>query len=149
MILKTKNKEIQLVFRTRKLVDIKNTLKGKNFEEVFFKAMSELDLRALSIIIYSFSENDERKHSFNNSDEVYDFIDDYKVENNKQYIDIFKEIAEAVNNEGFFNSKMTKKQLEEKISNPFSTINLEDMVKPSVEKAISNIIAKEVEVSMA
>lgn len=149
MILKTKNKEVKLVFRTRKLVDIKNTLKGKNFEEVFFKAMSELDLRALSIIIYSFSENDERKHPFNNSDEVYDFIDEYKAENNKQYIDIFKEIAEAVNNEVFFNSKMTKEQLEERISNPFSTINLEDMVKPSVEKAISNIVAKEVEVSMA
>lgn len=149
MILKTKNKEIELVFRTRKLVDIKNTLKGKNFEEVFFKAMSELDLKALAVIIYSFSENNERKHQFNNSDEVYDFIDDYKAENNKQYIDIFKEIAEVVNNEGFFNSKMTKKQLEERISNPFSTINLEDMVKPSVEKAISNIVAKEVEVSMA
>ena len=56
LTLTTKNKKINLVFRTRKLVDVSNKLKGKNFEDVFFKAISNLDLDALSKIISILSE---------------------------------------------------------------------------------------------
>ena len=38
MIIETKNKTINLVLKTRKIVDIANLLKNKNFEEVFIKA---------------------------------------------------------------------------------------------------------------
>lgn len=144
LTLTTKNKKINLVLRTRKIVNIANILKGKNFEDVYFKAMSELNLDALSKIIFAFAEYEDEKETFNSSDNVYDFIDDYKSENNKSYIDIFKEIAEAINKEGFFNTTMTAKELKDKISNPLSQINLEDIAKTSVEKAIANIAEKEI-----
>lgn len=139
MILETKNKKVNLVLRTRKIVDIANSLKSKNFEEAFFKAINEKSLDALSKIIYSLAEDEDKKHVFKNSEEVYNFIDDYKEENNKSYDDIYKEIAEMINKEGFFNHKMTDKELKAMISNPLSQINLDDLMKKAVEKAMTSM----------
>lgn len=47
MIIETKSKTINLVLKTRKIVDIANLLKNKNFEEAFTKAYSVLDMEAL------------------------------------------------------------------------------------------------------
>ena len=52
MIIETKNKKINLVLRTRKLADIAKRLKGENFENVYFNALKDNNLEALSIIIY-------------------------------------------------------------------------------------------------
>lgn len=144
MILETKNKKINLVFTTRKIVNISNILKGKNFEDLYFKAMNENDLDALSKIIFAFSEDDAGIKSFKTSEDVYDFIDDYKQENNKTYQDIFNEMAGIINEEGFFKSKMNKKQLQEKTSNPLSGINMNEVIKSSAEKAISKVAEEEV-----
>lgn len=144
LTLNTENKKINLVFKTRKLVDISNKLKGKNFEEVFFKAIKDLDLDALSKIIFVLAEYEDEKEAFNSSQEVYEFIDEFKSENKKTYSDIFQEIAEAINKEGFFNTKMTKEELKERISNPLLQMNLEDITKTSIEKAMANIAEKEI-----
>lgn len=139
MILETKNKKINLVLKTKKIVEIANTLKNKNFEDAYFKAVQNNDLNALSKIIYTLAEDNEGKHSFNNSEEVYDFVDDYKKEKGKTYKDIFEELTEVINEEGFFTKKMTKKQLTEIISNPLSGTNMNELVQKSAEKAISKI----------
>ena len=97
MELVTRNKTINLVFTTRKIVNITNILKGKNFEDLYFKAVNENDLDALAKIIYAFAEDEAGIKSFKTSDEVFEFIDDYKEENNKAYGDIFNEIAGAIN----------------------------------------------------
>ena len=39
MMIETKNKTINLVLKTRKIVDIANLLKNKNFEEAFIKSI--------------------------------------------------------------------------------------------------------------
>ena len=139
MILETNNKKINLVLRTRKIADIAKKLEGKNFEDVYFKAMNEFDLDALSKIIFILAENEDKTNAFKNSTEVYDFIDDYMTENKKTYKDIFEEIAEDINEEGFFNSKMTKKELKDKMSNPLSSMNMNEVIKNSAEKAISKV----------
>ncbi len=144
MILETKNKKINLIFTTRKVVNISNILKGKNFEDLYFKAMNENDLDALSKIIFVFAEDEAGLKSFKSSEDVYDFIDDYKQENNKTYQDIFNEMAGIINEEGFFKSKMNKKQLQEKTSNPLSGINMNEVIKSSAEKAISKVAEEEV-----
>lgn len=144
MELKTKFKTIKLVFTTRKIVNLTNILKGKNFEELYFKIVNESDLDSLSKIIYAFAEDEAGIKSFKSSDEVFDFIDDYKEENSKTYDDIFNEIAEAINEEGFFKSKMTKEEMEQKISNPLSKINTESIIKASAEKAVAQIVEKEI-----
>lgn len=143
MELKTQFKTIKLVFTTRKIVNISNILKGKNFEDLYFKAMNENDLDALSKIIFAFAEDEAGIKSFKTSDEVYDFIDDYKAESNKSYIDIFNEIAEVINDEGFFKEKISKKELKQKALNPLSGINMEQIVKTSTEKAISKLAEQE------
>lgn len=143
MLLKTKNKEINLVLRTRKIADIAKRLEGKNFEDVYFKAMNEFDLEALSKIIYILAENEDKTSSFKSSTDVYDFIDDYMEENKKTYKDIFEEIATDINKEGFFNSKMTKEQLKDKMSSPLSSMNMNEVIKNSAEKAIAKVAEQE------
>ncbi len=145
MILKTSKQTIELVFTTRRIVNISNLLKEKNFEELYFKAMNESDLDALSKIIYTFAEDPENgAKSFETSEKVYDFLDDYKKENEKSYNDIFKEIAEAINNEGFFKTKMSKKDFSQKISNPLSNIDMNKVIKESTEKAIQKVTEQQV-----
>ena len=139
MILETKNKTINLVLKTRKIIDIANTLKSKNFEDAYFKAIQNNDLNALSKILYTLAENNEGKHAFNSSEDVYDFLDDYRAEKGKTYEDIFKELTEVINEEGFFMKKRTKKELAEVISNPLSGTNMNELVQKSAEKAISKI----------
>ncbi len=139
MILETKNKTIKLVLKTRKIVDITNTLKNKNFEDAYFKALQDNDLNALSKIIYTLAEDNEGKHSFNSSEEVYEFLDDYRKEKGKSYEDIFKELTEVINEEGFFIKKRNKKELAEMISNPLSGTNMNELIQKSAEKAISRI----------
>lgn len=143
MDLKTNYKKVNLVFTTRKIVDITRILQGKNFEDLYFKAVNDNDIEALSKIIYIFAENEDGTKAFKNSEEVYDFIDDYKSENKKSYKDIFQEIAKAINDEGFFNSKMKMEEIKEKISNPFSSIDLNTVIKTSTEKAITELAQKE------
>ena len=143
MILETKKQKINLVLRTRKIADIAKKLEGKNFEDVYFKAMNEFDLEALSKIIYILAENEDKTSSFKNSTDVYDFIDDYMEENKKTYKDIFTEIAEEINKEGFFNSNMTKEQLKDRMSSPLSSMNMNEVIKNSTEKAIAKVAEQE------
>lgn len=144
MVLETKNKRIKLVLKTRKIVEIANTLKNKNFEDAYFKAVKENDLNALSKMIYTLAENEDGKHAFSNSDEVYDFLDDYKTENGKTYSDIYKELTEVINEQGFFMKKMSKKELTEMISNPLSAMNINELVQKSAEKAISKMAESQI-----
>ena len=51
----------------------------------------------------------------------------------------YKRIAEALNEEGFFKKKMSKKDLESLTSNPLSTINMNEIVQKSTENAMSKI----------
>ena len=143
MILETKNKRINLVLRTRKIADIAKKLEGKNFEDVYFKAMNEFDIEALSKIIFILAENEDKTSAFKSNTDVYDFIDDYMEENKKTYKDIFTEIAEDINKEGFFNSKMTKEQLKDKMSSPLSSMNMNEVIKNSAEKAIAKVAEQE------
>lgn len=142
MIIETKKKTINLVLKTRKIVDISNILKNKNFEEAFTKAYSICDLEALSKIIMKLAETDDGKSAFTSSDEVYDFIDDCRKENITAN-DIYAKISEALNDEGFFKKKMTKKDLKEMTSNPLLTMNMDKLLEKSVENAVNKIVEQE------
>ena len=134
-----------LFFTTMKIVSASNTLGEKNFEDAYFKAMNENDLDALSKIIYTFAENEENgSKAFKSSEEVYDFMDEYKLENDKTYEDIFREVAEAINDEGFFKNKMGQEELAQKISNPLLGVNMDEIIKQSAEKAISKVAEQQI-----
>lgn len=142
MIIETKNKTINLVLKTRKIVDIANLLKNKNFEEAFIKAYSILDMEALSKIIFKISELETGENAFTNSDEVYDFIDECRKEG-MTIKNLYEKIAEALNDEGFFKKKMTKKELKEIATNPLFTLNLDKIVEKSAENVVGKIIEQE------
>lgn len=147
MIIETKNKTINLVLKTRKIVEIANLLKNKNFEEVFTKAYSILDGEALSKIIFKLAEDEEGKSAFASSNEVYGFIDDCRTEG-ITINDLYEKIAEALNDEGFFKKKMNKKELKEMISNPLLTMNMNDLIRKSAETAIGEIAKQEFQTHM-
>lgn len=142
MIIETKNKTINLVLKTRKIVDIANLLKNKNFEEAFIKAYSILNMEALSKIIFKIAELENGESAFTNSDEVYDFIDECRKEG-MTIKNLYEKIAEALNDEGFFKKKMTKKELKEITTNPLSTLNLDKIVEKSAENVVGKIIEQE------
>lgn len=142
MIIETKNKTINLVLKTRKIVDIANLLKNKNFEEAFVKAYSILDGEALTKIIFKLAENENGESAFVSTEEVYDFIDDCRTDG-ITINDLYAKIAEALNEEGFFKKKMSKKELKEMTSNPLSTMNMNDLVQKSAESAMSKIAEKQ------
>ena len=142
MIIETKNKTINLVLKTRKIVDIANLLKNKNFEEAFVKAYSILDGETLTKIIFKLVENENGESAFNSSDEVYDFIDDCRAEG-ISISELYAKIAEALNEEGFFKKKMSKKELKEMTSNPLLTMNMNELVQKSAESAMSKIAEKQ------
>lgn len=144
MLIETKNKVINLVLKTRKIIDIANILKNKNFEEAFIRAYSELDMEALAKIIFKLAEDENGNAAFSKTDEVYDYIDECREEGIMP-IDLYKKIAEALNDEGFFKKKMNKKELATIISNPLSTIDLNKIIKSSAEKAVINIVSAELQ----
>nr|DAM88608.1 MAG TPA: tail assembly chaperone protein [Caudoviricetes sp.] len=143
MIIETKNKTINLVLKTRKIVDIANLLKNKNFEEVFIKAYSILDIEALSKIIFKLAENENGESIFTSSSEVYEFMDDCRTEG-ITISELYAKIAEALNEEGFFKKKMNKKELKEMTSNPLLTMNTDKLLEKAVENAANRVVEKEI-----
>ena len=143
MIIETKNKTINLVLKTRKIVDIANLLKNKNFEEVFIKAYSILDIEALSKIIFKLAENENGESVFTSSAEVYDFMDDCREEG-ITISELYAKIAETLNEEGFFKKKMSKKELKEMTSNPLLTMNTDKLLEKAVENAANRVAEKEI-----
>lgn len=138
MIIETKNKTINLVLKIRKIVDIANLLKNKNFEKVFVEAYSELDAEALSKIIFKLAENEDGENTFKTSNEVYDFMDECRLEG-ITINDLYGKVAEALNEEGFFKKRMSKKELKELTSNPLSTMNMNELIRKSTEIAVNKM----------
>jgi|GEM_PF-943899 len=144
MILETKKSKIEIVLSTRKIIDLTKKLKGKNLTEIYFKALRDCDLEILAKIIYAFAEPaDGTNKAFVDDSYVYDFLDDYMKESKKSYKDIYSEIAVEVNEQGFFNEKMTLEELQAKAEDLMSSINMEEIIKNSTEKAVSEITAEE------
>jgi hypothetical protein len=143
MIMKTEKLEIEIRPTTRKIVNLTSKLKGKNLSEIYFKAFNDSDLGVLTEIIFTFGEK-EGKNPFNNDiNKVYDFIDEYKVENKLTYEDIYTEIGEMINDEGFFVKKMTKEAFKQKLQDPMSSINMEEIIRNATERvATEQVIAE-------
>jgi len=125
MILKTKNKEIKIVIRSRKIASLTDKLEGKNLNEMFFKGVKETNLKTLAIFLEEFSENEDKTKSFNSLDE-----------NDKvTYETIYRDLAEEINSMGFFNKKMTAKELEKILNDKIPDINVEMIVNKMSEQA--------------
>lgn len=143
VILKLNDKEFKLVPRTRKVVDLTDKLKSKNLNDLIFGALNETNIKVLAELIYSFAEFDDGKQVFSSVELVYDFIDEWKQENDKGYVDLFKEVIEVVNEMGFFTKKMTQEELEKEMDNPMPIFNLQELAMNSAQKMMDEIAQEE------
>lgn len=144
MILKTEKKTVELIPTTRKIVQMTKENKSKNLNEYFFNTVTDNDIDGLAEIIYKLAETEDGKgKAFNNKYDVYDFIDAYRTEQGKSYKDLFKELGVMINDMGFFNEKMTEKELEEAMNNPMTGMDMKKIVSSSTEKAITEVVSEE------
>lgn len=144
MVLKTSNKEVKLVFKTKKIVKLAETLNEDNFDNLFFKASSSNNIKALATIINEFAEDDNNKNAFNNDlNKVYDFIDEWKKENKKNYKELFEELAKAINEEGFFLKVMTEEELKKEMSNTLSSIDMTEIIKSATTNVATQVAQEE------
>lgn len=144
MILKAKDKEIKLVFRTKKIVRLSEKLKGENFDDVFFKAVNTNNIKSLAIMIEEFAEDENDKNVFNTDiNKVYDFIDDWKKENNKNYKDLFDMLSRSINDEGFFLKTMSEEEMNSLMSNPMASIDMTEIIKTATNNVATQVVAEE------
>ena len=136
-------KEFKLVPRTRKVVDLTKKLNAKNLNDLIFTAIGEENIEILAELIKAFAEDTESKAMFSTIDETYEFIDEWMVKNKKSYVDLYEEVAEVVNEMGFFKKKMKKEELKETIQNPMPMINLQDLVANSAQKMMDKMAEEE------
>jgi hypothetical protein len=141
--MKTGKLEVELRPTTRKIINLTEKNKEKNLSELYFKSANDKSEKALAEIIFAFGEVDGKSPFNGDINRVYDFIDDYKFENKKTYNDIYKEIAEMVNEQGFFSMKMTKEELAQALNNPLASLNMEETMKMAIEKVTTEIAAEE------
>ena len=137
------DKEFKLIPRTRKVIALTESLKAKNLNDLMFESLNDVNVKVLAEVIKAFAEYDDEKPVFTKIDNVYDFIDKWKMENEKDYSDLFKEVIKVVNDMGFFKKKMTEKELQEMMDNPLTSINIEEIANNSVQKIMDEMAREE------
>lgn len=143
MILKTEKREVELRPTTRKIVRITEENKCKNLNEYFFSVLSEKDIKGLATIIFAFAEPVGESKGLASLNDTYDLIDDLRIENNKSYEDLLKDIGEFINDMGFFNKKMTKEELKRMMNDPLVGFDMKKIINSSTEKAVTEVVANE------
>ena len=140
VILKTKDKEYKLVPRTRKVVELTENNKTKNLNELIFNGLYDGNVKVLAELIKAFAEKEENKAAFTSVNTVYDFIDEWKEENGKDYKDLYKEVIEVVNDMGFFKEKMNEKELAEAMDTNGINLNMDSLIKNSAQKMMDGMM---------
>lgn len=138
-----KDKEFKLIPRTRNVVELTERLKAKNLNDLIFTGLADGNPKMLAELIKAFAEYEDGKTTFTSINVVYDFIDDWKRENEKTIDDLYAEVAKVVNEMGFFKKKMTEEELEKALAQPAISINLQEIVANSVQTAMNEIAQEE------
>lgn len=138
-----KDKEFKLIPRTRNVVELTERLKAKNLNDLIFTGLADGNPKMLAELIKAFAEYEDGKATFTSINVVYDFIDEWKRENEKTIDDLYAEVAKVVNEMGFFKKKMTEEELEKALDQPAISINLQEIVANSVQTAMNEIAQEE------
>lgn len=111
MILKTDTKEANIKLKMKDIVKLTETHGKNNLQEFFFESIRNLNLKNLATMILNFSYDEKDEKTFKTETEVYDFLDAYMEKEGKIINEIYKEMADTINNSGFFMKKMTEEEL--------------------------------------
>lgn len=144
-ILKIKDKEIRLNATMKKIAYITQGNKGKNLRDTFFKAQGNVDFLYLARIIMSLAEDEQGNNAFGKGkmDAVYDFMEKWVNENNKDYQDLFKEVAEEINDKSFFGKKISKEEMEALMNDPLASFDINQVIEKTAQSVIGEAVAEE------
>lgn len=145
MILKVKDKEYSFTATMKKIVAMNKKLKVKNLRDAFFRALNNVDFEFLADFLLAFA--DEPKELNNDSNKVYDlmeaWVNEATEEDPRNYEDIYKLLAEEINDKSFFGKKMTEKELKAQMDNPLADFDINQIISNTAEKVMGEVVAEE------
>lgn len=145
MILKVKDKEYSFTATMKKIVAMNKKLKVKNLRDAFFRALNNVDFEFLADFLLVFA--DEPKELNNDSNKVYDlmeaWVNEATEEDPRNYEDIYKLLAEEINDKSFFGKKMTEKELKAQMDNPLADFDINQIISNTAEKVMGEVVAEE------
>lgn len=145
MILKVKDKEYSFTATMKKIVAMNKKLKVKNLRDAFFRALNNVDFEFLADFLLAFA--DEPKELNNDSNKVYDLMEAWvnkaTEEDPRNYEDIYKLLAEEINDKSFFGKKMTEKELKAQMDNPLADFDINQVISNTAEKVMGEVVAEE------
>ena len=145
MILKVKDKEYSFTATMKKIVAMNKKLKVKNLRDAFFRALNNVDFEFLADFLLAFA--DELKELNNDSNKVYDlmeaWVNEATEEDPRNYEDIYKLLAEEINDKSFFGKKMTEKELKAQMDNPLADFDINQVISNTAEKVMGEVVAEE------
>lgn len=145
MILKVKDKEYSFTATMKKIVGMNKKLKVKNLRDAFFRALNNVDFEFLADFLLAFA--DEPKELNNDSNKVYDlmeaWVNEATEEDPRNYEDIYKLLAEEINDKSFFGKKMTEKELKAQMDNPLADFDINQVISNTAEKVMGEVVAEE------
>lgn len=127
MKIKTEKKEIDLIIKTKGIIEITDNHPNENIHNLFFEKAKACDVKFLSELLKEFSYNNNEK-AFKDIDEVYTFIDDYANTN-----ELYEKIGESISEAGFFQKKLSLKEIKEEMQ---YTTNLDNLISEQIEKIV-------------
>lgn len=143
-ILKIKEKEVMLNATMKKIAIITQKNKGKNLKDTFFKAQYEVNFLYLAQIIMNLAESQDGKNYFNGDiNKVYDFMEQWVEFNKKDYQELFKIVAEEINDKSFFGKKLTAEEMKELMENPLASFDMNQVIEKTAQSVLGEAVAEE------
>ena len=140
-----KDKEYSFTATMKKIVAMNKKLKVKNLRDAFFRALNNVDFEFLADFLLAFA--DEPKELNNDSNKVYDlmeaWVNEATEEDPRNYEDIYKLLAEEINDKSFFGKKMTEKELKAQMDNPLADFDINQVISNTAEKVMGEVVAEE------
>ncbi len=148
MILKMTNdknelKEYSFTATMKKIVAMNKKLKVKNLRDAFFKATNNVDFEFLADILMTLADEETKKEFNGDFNKIYDFMENYVSQNKTDYEELYKLVAEEINDKSFFGKKMTKEELIKQMSNPLADFDISEVMNRTAEKVMGEVVAEE------
>lgn len=137
-------KVVKLNVSMKKIVEITKKNKGKNFKDLFFTKMNDVDFEFLANTILSLYNKEESTVDFNGDiNKVYDFMENYIEVKNIDYSKLYEELAEAINLKSFFGKKMSETELKQEMNNPLAGFDINKIVNDTAQSVMKETVAEE------
>ncbi len=144
MILIVNGKEYSFTATMKKIVAINKKNKVKNLRDAFFRALNNVDFEFLADILLNLADDGETKKELNGDpNKVYDLVESWVKENDKDYQAVYSLIAEEINDKSFFGKKMSKEELEKETNNPLAGFDINEVLNRTADKVIGEAVAEE------